>query len=350
MTCQMTTPAMISSNTLSRFRATQSWRWSNIHPSMQEGPMLSTLWGDLWESESGHLRHCYNSILSRHPVEGLINRPQRSLHFVLDLRNLTGYRFEFKPRSMHWRLREPQRRSNSWLLIMDPFCPISYARISIVHWISLLRPADAVSSWFLCDLSRLFTSHLLHRLQRLYFTFARVPFRLPASSNFNQTYTTWRPPAKNIERYDGKGCLIASRWGICSIIYEDVILYSETGNSSSSIGHPLLQAEDDTCSPASTSVIHSSISPPPNKRTRMNWNLGFPQMLPSPATVSPYPERNNDILYTEDETNGYPTALGPKLHPAKDKSSLISDNLRQRSTSALELNARLTRNKHINKE
>lgn len=193
MICQMTTLAMISSNTLSRFRAIQSWRWSNIHPSMQEGPMLSTLWGDLWESESGHLRHCYNSILSRHPVEGLINWPQRSLHFVLDLRNLTGYRFEFKPRSMHWGLREPQRRSNSWLLIMDPFCPISYARISIVHWISLLRPADAVSSWFLCDLSRLFTSHLLHRLQRLYFTFARVPFRLPASSNFNQTYTTWRP-------------------------------------------------------------------------------------------------------------------------------------------------------------
>lgn len=157
-------------------------------------------------------------------------------------------------------------------------------------------------------------------------------------------------PAKNIERYDGKGCLIAYRWGIRSIIYEVVILYSETGNSSSSIGHPLLQAEDNTCSPASPSVIHSSISPPPSKRTRMNWNLGFPQMLPSPATVSPSPKRNNDILYSEDETNGYPIALGPKLHPAKDKSSLIPDNLRQRSTSALELNARQTRTKHINKE
>lgn len=196
MICQMTTPAMISSNTLSRLRAIQSWRWSNIHPSMQEGPMLSTLWGDLWESESGHLRHCYNSILSRHPVEGLINWPQRSLYFVLDLRNLTGYRFEFKPRSMHWRLREPQRRSNSWFLIMDPFCPISYARISIVHWISLLRPADAVSSWFLWDLSRIFTSHLLHRLQRLYFNFARVPFRLPASSNSTKPILHDDPPAK----------------------------------------------------------------------------------------------------------------------------------------------------------
>lgn len=237
--------------------------------------MLSTLWGDFWESESGHWLHCYNSILSRHPVEGLINWPQRSLHFVLDLRNLMGYRFEFKPRSMNWRLREPQRRSNSWLLIMDPFCPISYARISIVHWISLLRPADTVSSWFLCDLSRLFTTHLLHWLQRLYFTFARVPFRLPASYNSTKPILHDDSPAKNIERYDGKGCLIASRWGICFIIYEDVILYSETRNSSSSIGHPLLQAEDDTCSPASPSAIHSSISLPPNKRTRMNWNLWF---------------------------------------------------------------------------
>lgn len=45
-----------------------------------------------------------------------------------------------------------------------------------------------------------------------------------------------------------------------------------------------------------------------------------------------------------DKTNDYPIALGPKPNPAKDTSSLIPDNLRQRSTQVLELNARLTRN------
>lgn len=119
------------------------------------------------------------------------------------------------------------------------------------------------------------------------------------------------------------------------------MLYLETGNRSFSIGHPELQAEHDTFPPASPSAIRSSI----RLLNNLKWIgtlifrkcfLHLPQFVHSPRQIT--------TPCTLDEPNDYPIALGPKPHPAKDTSSLILDNLRQRSTQALELNTRLTQN------
>lgn len=115
---------------------------------------------------------------------------------------MTGCRFRPKPRSVQWRFRGRQRPSNSWLLTMDPFCPIYYAKISIVYLISLSPLLRTRSSAGFCatkDYFRAMSTHLLigndHTLlceSPLYHT----PHRLPTSSNSTRSIHTTRHPTR----------------------------------------------------------------------------------------------------------------------------------------------------------